>query len=491
MKVLFATSELSPVASVGGLAVAAAGLVRALRDAGVEVTVVLPDYGGAALEERSSVVLDVPPWAGPAVARHGVIAGVGPITLVRAYGSVRAHPYLQPDGTGWPDNDRRFFAFSAAVAALAELERPDVLHLNDWHTSAALAFLFPRPPTVLTIHNLAYQGGDEPGLAARLPPLPRGVHPRRRTATRSSGGIRLADAIVAVSPTYAREILTDEYGMGVDDVLRARQERLVGILNGIDTTVWDPAARPPPGRARTPGGDLAGKAGSPRPSSSEMGLPDLEPARCWSWSSRLVEQKGVDLARAGARTCSSGCPLQVAVLGDGDAALAARAGRARPRASRSGSRSGRATTTASPTPCSPAATSSPCRAASSRAASRRCRPCATGRCRSSPTSAGCTTRSSTSTTARGTGTGVVASAPTSLAVLDALHRGVRAHAAPRPPQGDAAAGHGRTTGRGPSPARQHTRASDRLARRRADRGSAHREAQLMDAVITAASRRCS
>ena len=124
MKVLFATSELSPVASVGGLAVAAAGLVRALRDAGVEVTVVLPDYGDAELEQQSSVVLDVPFWAGPALARRGVIEGVGPITLVRAHGSVRPHPYVQPDGTGWPDNDRRFFAFSAAVAALAELERP-------------------------------------------------------------------------------------------------------------------------------------------------------------------------------------------------------------------------------------------------------------------------------------------------------------------------------------------------------------------------------
>ena len=221
MKVLFATSELSPVASVGGLAVAAAGLVRALRNAGVEVTVVLPDYGGAELEERASVVLDVPLWAGPAVARHGVIAGVGSITLVRAFGSVRSHPYLQPDGTGWPDNDRRFFAFSAAVAALAELERPDILHLNDWHTSAALAYLFPRPPTVLTIHNLAYQGVTNPGWLPGFPHF-REAFTRGGDCNPLAGGIRLADAIVAVSPTYAREIQTESYGFGLHDLLRAR-----------------------------------------------------------------------------------------------------------------------------------------------------------------------------------------------------------------------------------------------------------------------------
>ena len=117
MHVLFATTELAPVAQVGGLAVAASGLVRALRDMGVEVTVVLPDYGGAALEETDLVPLAVPAWAGPAVARHGVIEGVGQITLVKARGSERSHPYQQADGSGWPDNDRRFIAFSAPRCA--------------------------------------------------------------------------------------------------------------------------------------------------------------------------------------------------------------------------------------------------------------------------------------------------------------------------------------------------------------------------------------
>ena len=177
MHVLFATSELSPVASVGGLAVAAAGLVRALRDDGVEVTVALPDYGDIPLVEKESLALEVPEWAGPAMARRGTVAGVGPLTLVRAHGSARPHPYNQADGTGWPDNDRRFFAFSAAVAALTAIEQPDVLHLNDWHTSAVLAFGWPLPPAVLTIHNLAYQGWAERGVAARLPPLPRSVLP--------------------------------------------------------------------------------------------------------------------------------------------------------------------------------------------------------------------------------------------------------------------------------------------------------------------------
>ena len=156
MKVLFATAEYAPVARVGGLAQAAAGLVAALRELDVDVEVVLPDYAATPLEDETFTTLAVPPWAGPATARHGHLEGVGRITLVSASGIERSHPYLEPAGQGWPDNDHRFFAFSAAVAALTEQHAPDILHLNDWHTAAVLAFLgTPRPPTVLTIHTIA------------------------------------------------------------------------------------------------------------------------------------------------------------------------------------------------------------------------------------------------------------------------------------------------------------------------------------------------
>jgi starch synthase len=316
--VLFATSELAPVASVGGLAVAAAGLVQALRDLGVEVTVALPDYGGAPLEETEAIALDVPAWAGPAVARRGKIAGVGSITLIRAHGSIRPHPYLQPDGSGWHDNDRRFLAFSTAVAALAALEQPDVLHLNDWHTSATLAYLDPRPPTVLTIHNLAYQGRTNRGWLAGFP-RHRDAFARDGDCNPLVGAIRLADAVVAVSPTYAKEIVTEASGMGIADVLRARGDRLVGILNGIDTSVWDPANdRYLPGGFGWP--DLSGKAEARRAALDEMALPDLG-GPVVVMVSRLVEQKGVDLL-VPVLDLLDRLPAQVAVLGDGDEALA-------------------------------------------------------------------------------------------------------------------------------------------------------------------------
>ncbi len=169
MQVLFATAEYSPVARVGGLAPAAAGLVKALRRHGVDVEVVLPDYLGLELADEVIEPLDVPQWARPARARRGALAGVGQITLVDAPGLRRGHPYQQPDGIGFPDNDDRFFRFSACIAALTARRCPDVLHLNDWHTAATLAFLPTPPPSVLTIHTLGHQGWTNTGWLAAFP----------------------------------------------------------------------------------------------------------------------------------------------------------------------------------------------------------------------------------------------------------------------------------------------------------------------------------
>jgi starch synthase len=320
--VLFATSELSPVASVGGLAVAAAGLVRALRDEGVEVTVALPDYGDIPLVERESLALDVPEWAGPAMARRGTVAGVGPLTLVRSHAIARPHPYNRDDGTGWPDNDRRFFAFSAAVAALTAIEQPDVLHLNDWHTSTVLAFGWPLPPAVLTIHNLAYQGWADVDWLLAFPHYREAFH-RDGACNPLVGGIRLADAVITVSPTYAREILTEAEGMGLEDELQARGSALIGILNGIDTAVWDPGADAHlPATYTWP--DLAGKAVCRKAALDRMGLPELDRRSggpLITVVSRLVQQKGVDLLLPLVRMLHR-LPAQLAILGDGDADLA-------------------------------------------------------------------------------------------------------------------------------------------------------------------------
>ena len=203
MRVLFATAELSPIATVGGLAAAAAGLSLELRRQGVDVELVVPDYGDVELSDESVIELDVPAWVGPARIRVGDHPIAGRLHLVDVPGMARSHPYLRPDGDGWPDNAERFFRFARAIAARVEQAPPDVLHLNDWHTGAVLAALTDQPPTVVSIHNLAYQG-VAPG------PWLRRIGPRAEHyewwggANPLTGAFALADAIVAVSPNYAR-----------------------------------------------------------------------------------------------------------------------------------------------------------------------------------------------------------------------------------------------------------------------------------------------
>ena len=184
----------------------------------------------------------MPAWGGTASIRAGVHDDVGPLHLVRAAGLARPHPYLQPSGEGWPDNAERFFRFARTVAAWIDADPPDVVHLNAWHTGPVLAAL-SAPPTVLSIHNLAYQGTTDARWLTKIGP--RGRHYEWWGATNPlSGAIALADRIVAVSPNYAAEIMTPEGGFGLDEPLRHRWGAVTGILNGIDTDVWNPAVDP-------------------------------------------------------------------------------------------------------------------------------------------------------------------------------------------------------------------------------------------------------
>lgn len=319
MRVLFATAELSPVARVGGLAEASAGLVRALRAAGVEVEVLVPDYTGTPLagEERTELALS--PWVGgPAVVRHGEVAGFGAVTLVDAPRLARPHPYLEPDtGQGWADNDLRFFTFCDAVARWAERTRPDLLHLNDWHTAAVLGMLADRPPTVFTIHTIGYQGVTDASWLARLP-VATDAFAWFDVVNPLAAAIRLADLVVAVSPTYAREIVTPQSGMGLHELLAARGDDLVGIRNGIDTAVWDPA-RDRHVAATFDATDPSGKAACRDALLAECGWPSDEPVI--GMVTRLTPQKGVDLVLDALRFLPT-LPARLAVLGAGDRATA-------------------------------------------------------------------------------------------------------------------------------------------------------------------------
>lgn len=302
MKVLFATAEFAPLARVGGLAAAAAGYVAELRkprwvDRGVDVDVVMPDYTGIALAGERRRTLTMPRWAGHTVARTGLAAdstgaATIPVTLIDLPGIRRSHPYLQPNGEGWPDNDHRFMAFSAAVAALAVLDRPDVLHLNDWHTAATLAALADPPPTVLTIHTLGYQGQSNAGWIRSFP-YHHNDFQFGGAFNPLVGGIRRADLVISVSPHYADEIRTDEGGFGVAGVLRDKGDRLVGILNGIDTVEWDPASDVNL-TVRYDQGDTSPKVLLREQLLDEFGLADGG-GPVMSVVTRLAHQKGVDL----------------------------------------------------------------------------------------------------------------------------------------------------------------------------------------------------
>jgi starch synthase len=325
VRVLFASAEFAPIAAVGGLAQAAAGLVAELRQQGVYVVVVMPDYGGIELSDEETHELSVPAWAGPARLRSGVHPDVGPLSVVNAPGLARGHPYLQPDGHGWPDNDRRFLSFCQAVAAIAQATKPDIVHLNDWHTGATLAAVDGSIPSVLSLHNIAYQGFTDGAWLRHLGP--RGGHYEWFGGTNPlSGAIALADAIVAVSPTHAKEILTPVGGFGLDGALRNRWDALSGILNGIDVAVWDPETdsalvKNYTVRTRTSDRVLA-RAANRAAARLRAGFPD-DDVPLGVVIARLTGQKGADLLVPIVPILRS-IPLRLIVLGTGEADIAER-----------------------------------------------------------------------------------------------------------------------------------------------------------------------
>ncbi len=326
MKVLFATAELSPLARVGGLAEAAAGLALELQRQGVELTIVLPDYGDIELDESSHEVLtlDVPTWAGETTTRRGSAAGFDDIILVSRPGMARPHPYVDPaTGQGWPDNDYRFFSFAAAIAALTKELDPDVLHLNDWHTSAAVGFLGVRPPTILTIHTLGYQGIAGAEWLGRIP-----ADPWRfawyDVTNPLLGAIRTADTVIAVSPNYATEILTPAQGMGLEHELARIGDTLVGIRNGIDVGAWNPATDTNLPKTYDPADDEMRKIESAKKASrkaitAEFGIPD-DDQLVIAMVTRLVDQKGVDIA-LGLAPYLEHLGARLVILGSGQANL--------------------------------------------------------------------------------------------------------------------------------------------------------------------------
>lgn len=315
--ILFATAELRPLVSAGGLGEASAGLVAALRAAGTDVTIALPDYFGWELSSSTKKTLDVEEWASPASVRVGDHPEAGRLALINVPGIERPDPYVDEDGEGWPDNTDRFAAFSAAIGSLAATGDYDVVHLNDWHTAFAPAFIPPAVPTILTIHNLGHQGYADSFWLDRLPSQ-RDSYAWGDGTNALAGAIRCVDVVTTVSPNYATEIVTERGGMGLDERFSERGSDLVGIRNGIDTRAWNPATDE--FTANFDFDSLDGKRQAREQLLARVGWDDTgEPIIVLI--TRLVEQKGVDLAFEAARFLE-GMRARMIVLGSGERRLA-------------------------------------------------------------------------------------------------------------------------------------------------------------------------
>ena len=312
MRVLFVTSEFYPLVKTGGLADVSAALPLTLAGLDIDARVMLPGYAEAldrAVHCGNAVPLGELPGAGRVRLLPAQCPASGlPLWLVDCpplYCRVGG-PYQDPDGRDWADNDVRFAALSHAAARVARGGRgmdwgPDVVHANDWHAGLLPLLLggdpAPRPATVLTIHNLAFQGLFD---ADRLPRLglpaesfsPDGIEFYGRISFLKAG-IRYADRLTTVSRTYAREIRTPEFGCGLDGLLRSRAGDLVGIPNGADYGVWDPARDPNLPR-RYDLANIGGKRACKEVLQRELGLDSAPDAPVVAFMSRLTEQKMAD-----------------------------------------------------------------------------------------------------------------------------------------------------------------------------------------------------
>ena len=304
MKVLFASAEAYPLAKVGGLGDVAGSLPKALRELGHDVRIAMPMYG--TIREAKDVG-SFPVAIGGA--DHEAKLRTTRIGEVPVYLIDFAPLFDRPKVYEYPDDGQRFAFFGKAVLDMIPTAgwQPDVVHLNDWHTALAAAFLkttyrgderYRGLRCVFTIHNLQHQGlfGREVFDWAGLPPEtwdPEGVEFYGRMNFLKAGVV-YADQVTTVSPTYAREIQTPEYGFGLEGLLRSRASKLSGILNGIDYDVWNPAKDPhiPQKYSKS---TLEKKAKDKSALQKGAGLAVESKIPLIGIVSRLTEQKGLDI----------------------------------------------------------------------------------------------------------------------------------------------------------------------------------------------------
>jgi phosphoglucomutase len=335
MKVLSVTSEFYPLVKTGGLADVAGALPGALAAEGVEMRTLLPGYP-AVLGQlgRSSTVAEFEDCFGGTATLHESAYGSNgnPLLVLNAphLYDRPGNPYLGRDGKDWPDNHFRFAALpwvaSRIGLGLLPKWRPDIVHGHDWQAGLAPVYLSEaraRPATVLTIHNIAFQGIFPADLLLKLK-LPRasfsieGLEYYGKISF-LKGGLAYSDRLTTVSPTYAREICTPAFGMGLDGVLRHRRGVLSGITNGIDADVWNPQTDANIATSYS-AGTIYAKAGNKAALQKRFGLDIAPDALLFCVVSRLTAQKGLDLLIE-ALPAILGNGGQLALLGTGEPSI--------------------------------------------------------------------------------------------------------------------------------------------------------------------------
>jgi starch synthase len=334
LAVLSIASEIYPLIKTGGLADVAGALPAALAREDVAIRTLLPGYPAvlAKLESAEPAHAYAQLLGGPARVLAGHAAGLEVFALDAPHLFERAgNPYLGPDGRDWGDNAHRFAALARVGADLAKGAvagyAPDVVHAHDWQAALTPVYLHydggPRPKTILTIHNLAFQGHYPASVLGEigLPAIAMSIDGVEyfKGVGYLKGGLQFADRITTVSPTYAREIMTPDFGMALDGLLRARAAVVEGIVNGIDDSVWNPATDT----------ELAVnysalridmRARNKAALQQRLGLAVAAPPPLFGVVSRLTLQKGLDLLLAETADII-GRGGQLALLGSGEKGL--------------------------------------------------------------------------------------------------------------------------------------------------------------------------
>ncbi|HKJ21571.1 MAG TPA: glycogen/starch synthase, partial [Gammaproteobacteria bacterium] len=336
-RILFTTSEAHPLIKTGGLGDVSGSLPGAIKSLRRDIRIILPNY--RQVLERTENLRIVAKLQLPGVPETvRLLETRFPGSQIKLWLVDSPHhfdrdggPYTTAEGTDWPDNAQRFAAFAQTVVQVAldrlGLEwRPQVVHCNDWQCGlipALLAREKPRPASVFTIHNLAYQGIFSWSTYHSLS-LPTDLWSPDTMEFYGSfsfikGGLVFADMLNTVSPTYAREIRTPEFGYNLQGLLNHRASRLSGILNGADYDHWDPSRDPliaKPYTAET----FRAKAENKLALQKEVGLPESADTPVAGFIGRMVEQKGFDLFLKAIHDIMR-LDIQCVILGSGDRQL--------------------------------------------------------------------------------------------------------------------------------------------------------------------------